>query len=78
MSNAINYNNLQKGVRETTEYLELFTAWRKQASAKQDDAHQWRTEKTVYWTAKQYIESAKQYIDKMVAGGLTKKRRQTQ
>ena len=72
-----NYNNLQKGVHETTEFLELFL---RNLLIGENNPLQNRTmhisrelKKQYIEPQKQYIWGAKQYIDKMSAGGLTKK-----
>ena len=72
-----NYNNLQKGVHETTEYLELFL---RNLLLGEENVLQNRTmhisgnlQKQYIEPQKQYIGDEKQYIDKMAAAGLTKK-----
>ena len=79
-----NYNNLQKGVHETTEFLELFL---KNLLLGENNPLQNRTmhisgelkkqyiepEKQYIEPEKQYIGNKKQYIDKMIAAGLTQK-----
>ena len=72
-----NYNNLQKGVHETTEFLELFL---RNLLLGENNPLQNRTmhisgelKKQYIDPQKQYIADEKQYIDKMVTAGLTKK-----
>lgn len=72
-----NYNNLQKGVHETTEYLELFL---RNLLLGEKNPLQNRTmhisgelKKQYIDPQKQYIGDKKQYIEKMIASGLTKK-----
>jgi len=72
-----NYNNLQKGIHETTEYLELFL---RNLLLGEDNPLQNRTmhvsntlKKQYIEPQKQYIGDEKQYIDKMIDAGLTRK-----
>lgn len=72
-----NYNNLQKGVHETMEYLELFL---RNLLLGENNPLQNRMmhisgelKKQYIEPQKQYIGDEKQYIEKMVAAGLTKK-----
>ena len=72
-----NYNNLQKGVHETTEFLELFL---RNLLLGESNPLQNRTmhisgelKKQYIEPQKQYIGDEKQYIDKMIVAGLTKK-----
>ena len=72
-----NYNNLQKGVHETTEFLELFL---RNLLLGESNSLQNRTmhisgelKKQYIESQKQYIGDEKQYIDKMIVAGLTKK-----
>ena len=72
-----NYNNLQKGIHETTEFLELFL---RNLLLGESNPLQNRTmhisgelKKQYIDPQKQYIADEKQYIQKMVAVGLTQK-----
>ena len=72
-----NYNNLQKGVHETTEFLELFL---RNLLLGEKNPLQNRTmhisgdlKKQYIEPQKHYIGDEKQYIDKLIAAGLTKK-----
>lgn len=72
-----NYNNLQKGVHETTEFLELFL---RNLLLGESNPLQNRTmhisgelKKQYIDSQKQYISDEKQYIQKLIAVGLTQK-----
>ena len=72
-----NYNNLQKGVHETTEFLELFL---RNLLLGENNPLQNRTmhisgefKKQYIDSQKQYISDEKQYIQKLIAVGLTQK-----
>lgn len=72
-----NYTNLQKGVHETTEFLELFL---RNLLLGEHNILSNRTmhisgelNKQYIDDSKQYIQSDKQYIDKMVAAGISKR-----
>ena len=72
-----NYNNLQKGVHETTEFLELFlrNLLLGESNPLQNRTMHISGELTKQYIdpQKQYIGDGKQYIEKMIASGLTKK-----
>ena len=79
-----NYTNLQKGVHETTEFLELFLrnlllnethpllnrTMHISGTLKKQDVG---SEKQYIDNGKQYIGDEKQYIEKMIAAGLSKR-----